>query len=279
MRQLADGLAFAEAPRWHDGALWWSDFYTRRVQRMDWPDGPVRTVCEVPGQPSGLGWLPDGRLLVVSMLDRCVLRQQPDGRLVRHADLSPFAAHPCNDMLVAADGTAWVGHFGYDLLGKAAPAPASVLRVTPQGQVSVGAEDLQFPNGMLLTPDGGTLIVAETGACRLTAFDLAPGGTLQRRRVWADLGRLRPDGICADAEGAVWVAALRAQACVRVAPGGAVLQRVETPDPCIACMLAGPDRRTLCIATGHVGPADAALARRSASLWAVPVAVPGAGRP
>jgi sugar lactone lactonase YvrE len=279
VRTLVRGLAFAEAPRWHDGALWWSDFYTHRVQRLAWPDGAPETVCEVPGQPSGLGWLPDGRLLVVSMLDRRLLRLEPDGRLVEHADLSALAAHPCNELLVGADGTAWVGHFGYDLFARAPVAPASLLAVRPDGQVRVAAADLMFPNGMVLAPDGGTLIVAETAACRLTAFDVGAGGALGARRVWADLGPLRPDGICLDAEGAVWVAALRAQACVRVFEGGRIDARLGTPDPSIACMLAGPDRRSLCLVTGHVAPSAEALVRRSAAVHVVEVAVPGAGRP
>ena len=277
MRTLLAGLAFAEAPRWHDGALWFSDFYTHRVQRLDVASGQASTVCEVPGQPSGLGWLPDGRLLVVSMTDRRLLRLERDGTLALHADLSRLASSHCNDMAVDAAGRAWVGNFGYDLLAGAPPAPAELLRVDPDGRAEVAARELRFPNGCVVTPDGATLIVAETGAKRLTAFDLDPAeGRLSRRRVWADLGALRPDGICLDAEGAVWCAALRANACVRVREGGEVLQRIATEDPCIACALGGADGHSLFVVTGHVAGAAQALAARSGRIGMERVEVPAA---
>ena len=277
MRQVCADLAFAEAPRWHGGALWFSDFYTRCVQRLDPARGELRTVCEVPGQPSGLGWLPDGRLLVVSMLDRRVLRLERDGSLAVHADLSRLASFHCNDMVVDAAGRAYVGNFGFDLLAKAPPAPAELVLVQPDGTARVAARELMFPNGCVVTPDGGTLVVAETAAKRLTAFDIAPGdGSLSNRRVWAELDALRPDGICLDADGAIWCATLRARACVRVREGGALLARVETAHPCIACALGGDDGRTLFVVTGEVSAAEEALARRSACIWSVRVDVPAA---
>jgi sugar lactone lactonase YvrE len=277
MRRVCEGLAFAESPRWHGGSLWFSDFYTLRVQRLDPASGELRTVCEVPGQPSGLGWLPDGRLLVVSMLDRRVLRLEPDGSLATHADLSALASFHCNDMVVDATGRAYVGNFGFDLLAKAPPAPAELVLVQPDGTASIAARGLMFPNGCVVTPDGRTLVVAETAAKRLSAFDIAAAdGNLSNRSVWAELGALRPDGICLDAEGAIWCATLRARACVRVREGGEVLARIETEDPCIACALGGDDGRTLFIVTGQVSGADEALAARSACIWATRVDVPAA---
>ena len=277
MRRVCEGLAFAEAPRWHGGALWFSDFYTRRVQRLDPASGEVCTVCELPGQPSGLGWLPDGRLLVVSMLDRRVLRLEHDGTLATHADLSRLASFHCNDMVVDAAGRAYVGNFGFDLLAKAPPAPAELVRVQPDGTASVAARGLMFPNGCVVSPDGRTLVVAETAAKRLTAFDIAADdGSLSDRRVWAGLGALRPDGICLDASGAIWCAALRARLCVRVREGGEVLARIETEDPCIACALGGDDGRTLFIVTGEVTGAEEALAMRRGRIHATRVEVPAA---
>ena len=276
MQLLLDGLAFAESPRWHAGALWFSDFYTKRVQRLDPASGELATVCEVPGQPSGLGWLPDGRLLVVSMTDRRVLRLESDGTLATHADLSRLASFHCNDMAVDAAGRAWVGNFGFDLLAKAPPAPAELILVPPAGAPRVVARDLMFPNGCVITPDGRTLVVAETAAKRLTAFDIAPAdGTLANRRVWADLA-LRPDGICLDAEGAIWCAGLRARTCVRVAEGGALLRRIDTDDTCIACALGGDDGRTLFVVTGEVTDAAIALAARRSRIRAIRVEVPAA---
>ena len=277
-QRVIGGLAFAESPRWHDGELWLSDFYTRRVLRLD-AQGTLHIECEVPGQPSGLGWLPDGRLLVVSMSDRRLLRREPDGRLVEHADLSALARFHCNDMVVGPNGDAYVGNFGYDLMAHAPPAAAELVLVRPDGSARVVADEMLFPNGSVMTPDGRTLIVAETAGKRLSAFDIAADGGLSRRRIWADLGALRPDGICLDAEGAVWAATLRGNACVRVAEGGTLLDRVETRDPCITCMLGGADRRTLYIVTGHVQGEAEALAQRSSALWQVAVATPGAGWP
>lgn len=271
---ICTGLAFPESPRWHDGAFWLSDFYTRRVHRLDLATGTLDTVAQVPGQPSGLGWLPDGRMLIVSMLDKRVLRQEPDGALVTHADLGALASFHCNDMWVDTEGRAYVGHFGFDLLAKAALQPASLILVTPEGAARTVATDMMFPNGTALTLDGGTLIVAETAANRLTAFDVADDGSLSRRRVWADLGAAAPDGICLDAQGAVWLASPRTRECLRVLEGGEVLERIATEDPAIACMLGGEDGRTLLLLTGHVAAAEPALARRSGRAWTVRVEVP-----
>lgn len=248
---LREGLVFGECPRWHDGRLWYSDFYEHAVHALV-PGGADERVVEVPGQPSGLGWRPDGSLLIVSMTDRRVLRLDPDGSLSEYADLSQHATFHCNDMAVDAAGRAYVGHFGYNLFALRAgeqvqPRRASLIRVDPDGQVSTAADDMEFPNGTVITPDGQTLIVAETMGRRLTAFDIAGDGTLGGRRVWADLAahQIAPDGICLDASGAVWVANAAGSNAVRVAEGGELLDVAAFSQTCIACMLGGPDGRDL----------------------------------
>lgn len=270
------GLAFPESPRWHEGALWFSDFYTRRVMRVD-EERIAQPVCEVPGQPSGLGWLPDGRLLVVSMKDRKLLRLDPQG-LVTVADLSVHAPAPCNDMLVDAKGRAYVGNFGFDLHARAPFAPTVLLMVTPAGAVSVAAQDMHFPNGTVLTPDGRTLVVAESYGQRLTAFDVAADGSLSNRRVWAQFGgRTGPDGICMDAEGAIWIASPVSREVLRVREGGEVVDRFVTEDQAVACALGGEDGRTLFVCTGRVMvTADEALLTRRGAVWRARVAVPAA---
>jgi sugar lactone lactonase YvrE len=280
LEPFVKGLAFPESPRWHDGALWFSDFYTRRVSRVG-ADGRMEAVCEVPGQPSGLGWLPDGRLLVVSMNDRRLLRL--DGRaLTVVADLAAYAGGPCNDMLVDARGRAYIGNFGFDLQARAAFAPTDLVVVMPDGTVRVAAHDMHFPNGTVLTPDGRTLIVAESYGQRLTSFDVADDGSLSGRRVWAQLeGRgVGPDGICLDAEGAIWLASPVSREVLRVREGGEVTDRLATKGQAVACMLGGADRRTLFVLTGRVLTTPAqSLAERTGAIWTVRVPVAGAGRP
>lgn len=244
-------LAFPESPRWHEGRLWYSDFHLGRVCRAD-KSGRVEVVTEVPGQPSGLGWLPDGRLLVVSMKQRSLLRLD-EGRLAQVADLSPWAPGLCNDMLVDPQGRAYIGNFGFDMMARAPFAPTVLLLVTPQGEVRVAAEDMHFPNGTVLTPDGRTLIVAESYGQRLTAFDVGSEGELSRRRVWARFsGRVGPDGIALDAEGAVWIASPVSREVLRVREGGEVTHRIPTQDQALACALGGADGRTLYVCTGRV---------------------------
>jgi sugar lactone lactonase YvrE len=278
LETLLDGLTFPEAPRWHDGRLWFSDFYTHRVLAVT-DDGTVKTILEIPQRPSGLGWTPDGALLVVSMLDRRLLRVE-NGTSRVLADLSAVATGPCNDMVVDGKGRAYVGNFGYDRHEGEPPRTTCLVRVDPDGRVTRAAEDLFFPNGTVITPDGRTLIIGETQAHRLTAFDVAPDGALDNRRVWASLDeRVFPDGMCLDAEGAIWVSDARGSALLRVREGGTVDRTVSTGTRyAFACMLGGVDRRTLfvCTSTGS-GPAMAD--KRDGAIETVRVDVAGAGLP
>jgi sugar lactone lactonase YvrE len=274
---LASGLAFGEGPRWHDGRLWLSDMHDHHVVRVD-DAGRVERVLRVAGRPSGLGWLPDGSLLVVSMEDRLLLRW--DGRATSvHADLTRFAEHEINDLVVAEDGNAYVSQFGFAFHERGEFRKTEILRVRPDGSAEVAAKDLAFPNGMVITPDGRTLIVGESFAARLTAFERAPDGALGARRSFAQLSGAVPDGICLDAEGCVWVASPPSRECLRVRDGGEVLERVPTRTQAIACMLGGADRRTLFVLTSEVlAPADCER-QRSACVESVRVDVAGAGRP
>jgi len=286
-RVLTDGLYFGEGPRWHRGRLWFSDFYAHAVKSVG-ADGVQRIELEMDDQPSGLGWLPDGRLLVVSMADMTLLRQDSDGLKV-HADLSEFSAHLCNDMVVDKLGRAWVGNFGFDLDAlieekgvedALASHPATnLVRVDPNGSVHLAAPDMHFPNGMVVTPDGKTLIVAETLSMCLTAFDIAVNGGLSNRRVWAEVGMRAPDGICLDQAGNVWVANALAAECVLVAEGGQILQAMETSQPCFACMLGGEDGRTLHMVTAQSSDKRIASAEAAGKVEVARVAVAGAGCP
>ncbi|HEY2204015.1 MAG TPA: SMP-30/gluconolactonase/LRE family protein [Pseudonocardia sp.] len=266
VRSVADGFSFLECPRWHEGQLWVSDFYTARVLAVDDPGAAgspasVRTVVDFPGQPSGLGWLPDGRLLMVSMRDRRVLRRESDGSLAEHADLSGVAPEHLNDMLVDGAGRAYVGNFGFDLMSGADVCGTTLARVDPDGRVSVVADGLVFPNGMALLDGGRTLVVAESFGNRLSGFTVGPDGELTDRRDWARFGDppaggdpgealaavvVAPDGICAAPDGTVWVADAFNKRAVRVAEGGEIVQEVSSGDLNVyACALGGADGRTL----------------------------------
>lgn len=279
MRTIAAGLAFAEGPRWHDGRLWFSDMGAGAVLAVDPDGGTPEIVVTVPGRPSGLGWLPDGRLLVVSMAQRSVLRLEGD-ELVVHADLSKLVGHDCNDMVVDAGGNAYVGNAGFELSARPLQVVAAeVVLVRPDGTASVVDDEVLFPNGSVVADDGRTLVVAETFGNRLTAFDIAGDGTLSGRRTWADLPGRSPDGICLDAEGAIWVADASSSTCVRVREGGAVVDEVDVgPWHAFACALGGASATTLfvCAAEGFTG---AAMKGRSAAIVAVEVAVSGVGSP
>ena len=250
MRKLAtllDGLSFPEGPRWHEGKLYFSDMHAHRVMTVDM-QGRSSIVCEVPAWPSGLGWLPDGRMIVVSMTDRRLLRMEKSG-LVPHADLSALAPFHCNDMVVDSAGRAYVGNFGFDLHKGETPRATVMIMVTPEGKTRVVADELTFPNGTVISPDGRTLIVGESFGRRLTAFDIAADGSLANRRVWAELGDNVPDGIALDADGAIWVASPTKSEVIRVKQGGEVTERISVATDAFACMLGGPDRRTLFVLT------------------------------
>ena len=290
---LIGGLSFTECPRWHDGRLYFSDFYTQRVLAVGL-DGTVETIAEVPGQPSGLGFLPDGRMLIVSMRDRRIMRRELDSSLVEHADLSSLAPWHLNDMLVDTRGQAWVGNFGFDLMGDAKVTTTNLISVDWDGSARVAAVGLGFPNGMALTPDGSTLIVAETMMNRLSAFDVA-SGVLGKRWTWAAFGDpptsdgiaevlsqvdVAPDGICLDAEGAIWVADAMHGRLIRVAKGGDILEELKIDGLGVfACMLGGDNGRTLfaCVAPTF-NEAEASRNHRAA-IWMTYVDVPRAGLP
>lgn len=278
LRTLVDGLTFPEGPRWHDGRLWFSDFYSHRVLAVDL-DGHLEVICEVPQQPSGLGWDQQGRLLVVSMLDRRLLRLQDDGTLDVVAELGAWASGPCNDMVVDAQGRAYVGNFGFDRHQGESERTTVLLRVDPDGAVSVVDDEVFFPNGAVITPDGSTLIVGETWRQQLTAWTIAADGSLSDKRCWADTSPHWPDGICLDAEGAVWVADPRGNATVRVLEGGAIAETISTePRGSFAAMLGGDDGRTLFILTNSISGPEAAQ-RKDGRIEIVEVDVPRAGRP
>ena len=292
-KTLVSGLSFTECPRWHDGRLYFSDFYTRRVFAVAL-DGTKEVIVEVPGQPSGLGFLPDGRMLIVSMRDRKILLRELDASLIEYADLSNLAPWYLNDMLVDSQGWAWVGNFGFDLMGGAKVTTTNLICVDPDGCAKVATSGLGFPNGMVLAPNGNTLIVAETTMNRLSAFEVA-SGVLGKRRTWAAFGdpptshdfaelfsrvEVAPDGICLDAEGAVWVADAKNGRCIRVAEGGSILEELKTDGlGAFACMLGGGDGKTLFVCVAPTFHEAEASATHRAAIWMTTVDVPRAGLP
>jgi sugar lactone lactonase YvrE len=274
---LLDGLMFTEGPRWHDGKLFFSDMHAHKVMSVDL-EGKAQTVVEVPTWPSGLGWLPDGRMLIVSMTDRKLLRLDPDG-LKTHADLDTLASFYCNDMVVDGKGRSYVGNFGYDLLSGEPQKPAELILVNPDGSTRVAADGFDFPNGTVISPDGNTLVVGESMGHRLTAFNIQSDGSLTNRRPFADLGEAVPDGIALDAEGAIWVASPMSKELLRVRDGGAVAERLTFDTMPIACALGGPERRTLFMLTSDSINPDECRAKKASKIWIKEVAVAGAGWP
>jgi len=274
---LLDGLMFTEGPRWHDGKLFFSDMHAHKVMSVDL-EGKAQTVVEVPTWPSGLGWLPDGRMLIVSMTDRKLLRLDPDG-LKTHADLDTLASFYCNDMVVDGKGRAYVGNFGYDLLSGEPQKPAELILVNPDGSTRVAADGFDFPNGTVISPEGNTLVVGESMGHRLTAFNIQSDGSLTNRRPFADLGEAVPDGIALDAEGAIWGASPMSKELLRVRDGGAVAERLTFDTMPIACALGGPERRTLFMLTSDSINPDECRAKKASKIWIKEVAVAGAGWP
>ncbi len=280
---FVEGLRFGEGPRWHEGRLYLSDIADGKVLAVS-EAGKTEIVAELDGRPSGLGWLPDGRLLVVSMEDHTLMRLEGD-RLVPFADLSRLCGGHANDMVVSASGHAYVSNIGFEIEGVAFEdldiRPTHLIRVDPDGSVHSAASDVMSPNGVALTPDGRTLVVGESAAMCLTAFDVAADGSLSRRREFARLeGGATVDGLCLDAEGCVWVASPTTREFLRVREGGEVADRISTGERhAIACVLGGEGRRTLyCITNAYMSIAQAAT-ERSGRVEAVSVDVPGAGRP
>jgi len=275
---LAEGFIFLEGPRWHDGRLWMSDILAQTVYTLTL-DGQQEEVFRLPSRPSGLGFLPDGTPLVVSMKERRLFRCV-GGELVVHAALGELVRADTNDMAVDSQGRAYIGNLGFDMMHRAPYEPGELVMVTPDGHARVVADDLGCPNGICLTPDERTLVVAETLGNCLTAFDVAPDGSLSGRRQFADLGPAAPDGICMDQEGAVWVGALSQQAFLRVREGGEITHRVECPGSlAIAPQLGGEDGRTFFGLTTIGGFVDEGEPLSESRVEIARVPVPGAGSP
>ena len=241
---LLSGLAIGESPRWHEDRLWFSNWGAQEIIAVDL-DGNSEVMALVPTTvPFCIDWLPDGRLLVVAGQEAQLLRGNPDGSLSTHAELRSISERPWNDIVVDGRGNAYVGNIGFDF-PEGEFAPGILALATPEGSARQVADGVAFPNGIVVTPDNSTLILAESYGNRLSAFDIAADGGLSNRRVWADLGDGVPDGICLDAEGAVWYGDVPNKRCVRVGEGGEVLQTVELDRGCFACMLGGEDGRIL----------------------------------
>jgi len=274
---IATGLAFPEGPRWYDGRFWFTDQHARRVCSMD-TSGTLRTVAHTSDLPGGLGWLPDGTLLVVYMTQRRIMRLS-GSELHLYADLAQQARFHCNDMVVDADGRIYAGNFGFDLHAGEAVRSTEIVLVDVDGAIEHFASDVVFPNGSAITPDGERLLVAETFAHRISEFQFDSVGRMQSRRVWAELGQATPDGICLDNEGAIWVASPGTRELLRVKQGGAILARCETRGTPYACMLGGEDRRTLFACTSETDDPEQAAQLKSGRIERVEVEVPGAGLP
>jgi sugar lactone lactonase YvrE len=274
---LMTGLGLVESPRWHDGRLWFSDWFAGEIIAVD-AAGKSEVMARVPSFPFCFDWLPDGRLLIVSGGEARLLRREPDDSLVTHADLSDLSRYPWNEIVVDGRSNIYLNCINFAF--PAGPfAPGIIALVTPDGAVRQVAEDVAFPNGMAMTPDGGTLIVAESYANQLTAFDITADGSLSNRRVWAEVGDDHPDGICLDADGVVWYADVGTRRCVRVREGGKVLQEIELDRGCFACMLGGPDGRTLFMLAASFDPAAGSVGQQTGQVVMTEAPAPGAGWP
>jgi sugar lactone lactonase YvrE len=278
LQVLMSGLVFPESPRWHDDRLWFSDWGAHEVIAVDL-EGKSEVVARVPSFPMCIDFLPDGRLLIVSASDGLLLRREPDGSLVTHADLTGLSGHAWNDIVVDGRGNAYVNNIGFDFPGGEFALGILAL-VTPDGTARQVAAGVAFPNGMVVTPDNSTLILAESYGNKLTAFEIAADGGLSNPRVWADLQGGAPDGICLDAENAVWYGDVPNKRCVRVREGGDVLQTIDLDRGCFACMLGGKDKRTLfLLANEWRGPASTADGSRMGQVLTVEAPAPGVGWP
>ena len=279
LHTLMTGLVFGESPRWHDNRLWFSDWGAQEVIAVDL-DGKSEVITHIQSFPFCIDFLPDGRLLVVSARDRLLLHREPDGSLVTYADLRSLSDHPWNEIVVDGRGNAYLNNIGFDFPGGEF-ATGIIALVTPDGSAGQVADGVAFPNGMVVTPDNSTLILAESYGKRLTAFDIAADGGLSNRRVWADLGDGAPDGICLDAENAIWYGDVPNKRCVRVREGGEVLQTIDLDRGCFACALGGADMRTLfLVAREWRGTTSMAGSEEpTGQVLTVEVGVPGIGWP
>jgi sugar lactone lactonase YvrE len=277
LQTLLDGLIFPEGPRWHDGRLWFSDMHAHKVRTVDL-NGHAEDIVEVPNWPSGLGWLPDGTLLIVSMTDRSLLRYT-NGQLQLHADISRYASCHCNDMVVDGRGRAYVGNFGFDLLSGGAQKPAELVLVNPDGSARVVATGLEFPNGSIVTSDGNILVVGESLGHRLTAFHIEPDGSLINQSTWAELGDAVPDGIAVDADQGIWVASPLSRELLYVEEGGRIAQRIKCDSMPIACALGGPGRTVLFVLLADSINPDECREKKTGHIAVMDVTVPGAGWP
>ena len=286
LKTLMDGLTFGEGPRWHQNKFYFSDFYSHKVYSLDL-NGNYEVIVDIPNQPSGLGWMPDGTMLIVSMIDRRLMSFK-DNNLKEVADLSSLAGFHCNDMVVDNSGNAYIGNFGFNTYGGEEIKSTNLILVRQGEDPVIAADDLLFPNGTVITPDDRTLIVGETYAARLTAFDKNEDGRLSNRRVWADLTEgieegtaPLPDGICLDQEGAIWVASPSTAEVIRVHEGGEITDRIPVATNAYACMLGGEDMKTLFICTSYASGVDpeAALIEKSGKIEVTQVEVPGCGKP
>lgn len=276
-RVLLEGIAFPESPRWHDGRLWFSDWLAHQVIAVD-QSGEAEVIAEVDAFPFSIDWLPDGPLMVTA--GREVLRMDGDRALTQHADLSGLTDFGLNEIVIHERGFTYVNGAGFDLMGGGEPAPGLVTLVRPDGSSDVLDRGIAFPNGMAISPDGGTLVVADSYGKELVGFDIREDGSLSNRRTWAGLGDGVPDGICFDAQRAVWYADVPNRRCVRVAEGGEVLETVQHDRGCFACMLGGADGDTLFIAAQEWnGPEGIGSGPRTGQILQVDAPAPHAGRP
>jgi sugar lactone lactonase YvrE len=279
VQTLLTGLGFGESPRWHEDRLWFSNWGREEIIAAG-PGGDSEVIFRVPTTlPFSIDWLPDGRLLVVSGPEGLLLRRERDGSLATHTDLCSICQHGCNEIVVDGRGNAYVNGGTFDPPGQKT-ASGVIAIVKPDGSARQVADDIAFPNGMAVTPDNSTLIIAESHGKKLTAFDITDDGGLSRQRVWADLGDGVPDGICIDADGAVWYGDVPNKRCVRVREGGEVLQTVNLDRGCFACMLGGADGKTLfMVAAEWHGFAKMMDGLGSGQLLSVDAPAPGAGWP